>query len=210
MAESESGYQVGPGRPPLHTRFQKGQSGNPGGRSAKSLPALDLSERRKLGRVHQLDALEDGLAHQVDARLEFRRIALVGVERAPQRQPLLADPAARFDMGLEARLTVAVEVARHRLRIALREGVVRCRDAQAMQVGKAFEHRAHRIARPFGDPCSRRHLRIFAQQCQVGFDDQLLGSHAPQAATIDPSGCGRCYGQGTFGRLRIFRTTPEL
>ena len=31
---------MGPGRPPLHTRFKKGQSGNPGGRSAKSLPAL--------------------------------------------------------------------------------------------------------------------------------------------------------------------------
>jgi len=40
MAESDSGYQVGPGRPPLHTRFRKGQSGNPGGRSTKSLPAL--------------------------------------------------------------------------------------------------------------------------------------------------------------------------
>jgi Family of unknown function (DUF5681) len=40
MADSESGYQVGPGRPPLHTRFKKGQSGNPGGRSTKSLPAL--------------------------------------------------------------------------------------------------------------------------------------------------------------------------
>ena len=40
MADSESGYKVGPGRPPLHTRFQKGQSGNPGGRSTKSLPAL--------------------------------------------------------------------------------------------------------------------------------------------------------------------------
>jgi hypothetical protein len=40
MAENESGYKVGPGRPPLHTRFKKGQSGNPGGRSTKSLPAL--------------------------------------------------------------------------------------------------------------------------------------------------------------------------
>ena len=40
MADSESGYNVGPGRPPLHTRFKKGQSGNPGGRSTKSLPAL--------------------------------------------------------------------------------------------------------------------------------------------------------------------------
>ena len=35
MADSQSGYQVGPGRPPLHTRFQKGQSGNPGGRSKR-------------------------------------------------------------------------------------------------------------------------------------------------------------------------------
>ena len=27
MGDSESGYEVGPGRPPLHTRFKKGQSG---------------------------------------------------------------------------------------------------------------------------------------------------------------------------------------
>ena len=40
MADSESGYKVGPGRAPLHPRFRKGQSGNVGGRSAKSLPAL--------------------------------------------------------------------------------------------------------------------------------------------------------------------------
>ena len=40
MPDNDSDYQVGPGRPPLHTRFKKGQSGNPGGRSTKSLPAL--------------------------------------------------------------------------------------------------------------------------------------------------------------------------
>ena len=40
MPDSESDYKVGPGRPPLHTRFKKGQSGNPGGRSIKTLPAL--------------------------------------------------------------------------------------------------------------------------------------------------------------------------
>jgi uncharacterized protein DUF5681 len=40
MAEDEHDYQVGPGRPPLRTRFKKGQSGNPGGRSKKTLPAL--------------------------------------------------------------------------------------------------------------------------------------------------------------------------
>jgi hypothetical protein len=40
MADDQHEYKVGPGRPPLHTRFQKGQSGNPGGRSKKKLHAL--------------------------------------------------------------------------------------------------------------------------------------------------------------------------
>src|SRR5215468_2321029 len=40
MAEDEHDYKIGPGRPPLHTRFRKGQSGNPGGRRKKQLPAL--------------------------------------------------------------------------------------------------------------------------------------------------------------------------
>jgi len=40
MADSEGDYTVSPGKPPLHTRFKKEQSGNPGGRRARSLPAL--------------------------------------------------------------------------------------------------------------------------------------------------------------------------
>ena len=40
MAEDEHDYKVGPGKPPLNTRFKKGQSGNPGGRRKKQLPAL--------------------------------------------------------------------------------------------------------------------------------------------------------------------------
>jgi len=40
FGKNQSDYQVGPGRPPPHTRFKKGQSGNPGGRCAKTLPAL--------------------------------------------------------------------------------------------------------------------------------------------------------------------------
>jgi hypothetical protein len=47
MADSESGYRVGPGRPPLHTRFRKGQSGNPGSRRTKSLPALQSKKPRR-------------------------------------------------------------------------------------------------------------------------------------------------------------------
>ena len=39
MADDEHDYKVGPGKPPLQTRFKKGQSGNPGGRRKKQLPA---------------------------------------------------------------------------------------------------------------------------------------------------------------------------
>ena len=70
MADDQDDYKVRPGRPPLHTRFQKGQSGNPGGRSQKKLHALLADalnepafvtidgERRKITKreavVHQL------------------------------------------------------------------------------------------------------------------------------------------------------------
>jgi Family of unknown function (DUF5681) len=40
MSENERDYEVGRGKPPVHTRFKKGQSGNPRGPRPKNLPAL--------------------------------------------------------------------------------------------------------------------------------------------------------------------------
>jgi hypothetical protein len=40
MSDTESDYEVGPGKPPRYTRFKNGQSGNPRGRHAQNLPAL--------------------------------------------------------------------------------------------------------------------------------------------------------------------------
>jgi hypothetical protein len=39
-SQSKRDYQVGRGKPPVHTRFKKGQSGNPRGPRPKNLPAL--------------------------------------------------------------------------------------------------------------------------------------------------------------------------
>jgi hypothetical protein len=39
MSETQRDYQVGRGKPPLHSRFQKSQSGNLRGPRPKSLPA---------------------------------------------------------------------------------------------------------------------------------------------------------------------------
>ena len=38
--ENKRDYEVGRGKPPVHTRFKKGQSGNPRGPRPKNLPAL--------------------------------------------------------------------------------------------------------------------------------------------------------------------------
>jgi hypothetical protein len=40
MSETEREYAANYRQPPMHTRFKKGQSGNPRGRPAKNLPAL--------------------------------------------------------------------------------------------------------------------------------------------------------------------------
>jgi hypothetical protein len=40
MTEKKRDYEVGRGKPPVHTRFRKGQSGNPRGPHPKNLPAL--------------------------------------------------------------------------------------------------------------------------------------------------------------------------
>jgi len=69
VADSKSGYKVGPGRPPLHTRFKKGQSGNPGGRSTKSVPAL----------------LADALNETVVVTIDGRRRTITKREAAPPK-----------------------------------------------------------------------------------------------------------------------------
>ena len=81
MADSESGYNVGQGRPPLHTRFQKEQSGNPGGRSTKSLPAL-LADASKGGML-------DGVASRRLLNPPRRR----GDPDPARRRPVIRTPS---------------------------------------------------------------------------------------------------------------------
>src|SRR5260370_34298605 len=63
MSDTERDYQVGPGKPPLHTRFRKGQSGNPRGRRAKNLPALLVEALNQ-----PVAVIENGRRRQVTKR----------------------------------------------------------------------------------------------------------------------------------------------
>ena len=100
MAERERDYAIGYGKPPVHSRFRKGRSGNPGGRPrGKSLATL----------------LRAALAETATIEVKGRRrrvskgqamVALL-IDRAAEDDPrwmkLLLDLLQTLDIGGDAR-----------------------------------------------------------------------------------------------------------
>src|SRR5437899_6447947 len=98
MAERERDYAIGYGKPPVHSRFRKGRSGNPGGRPrGKSLATL----------------LREALAETATIEVKGRRrvskgqamVALL-IDRAAEDDPrwmkLLLDLLQTLDIGGDA------------------------------------------------------------------------------------------------------------
>jgi hypothetical protein len=60
-----SQYEVGYGKPPTHSQFKPGQSGNPGGKSAEhranEVKAAELAAKARLGIVQAFANLVDGV-----------------------------------------------------------------------------------------------------------------------------------------------------
>jgi len=104
MSDSEDAYQVGPGKPPLQTRFRKGQSGNPRGRKAKNLPALladALNERvyvtvdAKRRRITKREAVITQLVNKsAGADLRATKM-LIDMLKEIERKTGMAPPEAR-------------------------------------------------------------------------------------------------------------------
>ena len=63
MTEKKRDYEVGRGKPPVHTRFKKGQPGNPRGPRPKNLPALLIE-----GRDEPVTATIDGDRREITKR----------------------------------------------------------------------------------------------------------------------------------------------
>ena len=79
MTEAPSTYTVGRGKPPLHTRFQKGQSGNPSGRPGPTKLAKQRFERALYAALERSEAeLERSKPDTVIAGIA-RRMALDAV-----------------------------------------------------------------------------------------------------------------------------------
>jgi len=154
--------------------------------------ALAFGQRRQFRPVHQLQPLHRALARQPDAGAQV--LVLVGREQQhpPQRDAAFAGPRPGLDLGTDARLAVAVDVARRCQRRGLRQLVVGGRGTQLLEVGEALEDRAHGIPGTLRDAGGGRHRRrrIVPHQREEGLDDQLLRSLATQAATVDPGTTG--------------------
>ena len=98
------GYEVGYGRPPKHTRFSKGRSGNPKGRPAGIRNfSTDVSEVLKTPVKSRDGARLRTISTQMAALLRLREQALKGDLRALGR--LLELAAQHGDKSIAAHLT---------------------------------------------------------------------------------------------------------
>lgn len=119
--QQEPGYEVGYGKPPKHTRFQKGQSGNPRGRPKgarnKQQPSLpgDRLKEIILDEAYRTIPVRDGDGH-IDvpmAQAVFRAIAVNAAKGQSRAQRLFTDLVSdvekdrrrRYDDYLEAMVT---------------------------------------------------------------------------------------------------------
>ena len=132
MAQEKGEYRVGRGKPPLHTRFRKGRSGNPKGPRKQDLPALLLAALNapvtvdKDGRRRRVSKREAIVAQLVDksADADLRATKMLidmlkDIERkvAPPEVAAETRPLGRCDAAIVQNLVARLR-RQHRAEIA--------------------------------------------------------------------------------------------
>jgi hypothetical protein len=110
--DGKNGQGVGYGRPPVHTRFRKGQSGNPAGKRRRSeaervtnmiwTEAMRTLTLREGDKVVQLPALQVVLRSQINAAAKGNVPAQRAVVKAAQE--IEAVKSARVTAGRDTRV----------------------------------------------------------------------------------------------------------
>jgi hypothetical protein len=102
----ENSYEVGYGKPPKHTQFQKGRSGNPKGRPKRNKNIYDLVKKafeervtvKSPGRTHSMTKLEAALAQLANKAasgdIKALREAIRLREKLQEQEPFLTPAPA--------------------------------------------------------------------------------------------------------------------
>jgi hypothetical protein len=100
MAERERDYAIGYGKPPAHSRFRKGRSGNPGGRPRGKRLATLLREALNQTAMIEINGRPRRVSRgQATVALLIDRAA----EADPRWMKLLLDLVQKLDIGGDAR-----------------------------------------------------------------------------------------------------------
>ena len=100
MAEREQDYAIGYGKPPVHSRFRKGRSGNPGGRPRGKRLATLLREALSETAMIEINGRPRRVSRgQATVALLIDRAA----EADPRWMKLLLDQVQKLDIGGDAR-----------------------------------------------------------------------------------------------------------
>jgi hypothetical protein len=108
-------YAVGYGKPPVHTRFRKGVSGNPGGRPAKA--PLERIKTLALSEAYRAITVKDGgvTATLPAIRAVLRRqLALAAKGNGPAQRAIIATIAAIEEERTIVESQIAAEEAKRR------------------------------------------------------------------------------------------------
>ena len=92
MTEKKRDYEVGHCKPPVGTRFKKGQSGNPGGRAKKTTPPLLVRK------FDEQVVVATGGRRQKTTRREVVMVQLVDQPAGAGLPKFLADVLKEFEI----------------------------------------------------------------------------------------------------------------
>jgi thioredoxin-like negative regulator of GroEL len=126
-----SDYTVGPGRPPLHSRFQKGQSGNPGGRPG---PEKQLKQRfhRALREALEKNAQALEASRPTDMFASFARQLALDAVAGRGAAPRLLLTILEHDSGEKQDLVDRLFEAEHGVAPSFEEGTKAASAADAL------------------------------------------------------------------------------
>jgi len=126
MAAGESDYKVGPGKPPLRTRFKKGQSGNPRGRSPKNLAVyVTIDGRRR--KITKREAIVTQMVNKsASADLRATKMLIDMLKDVEQTAGVASPPLSPppFTEADEEVVEQLVERIRHQLLQEIAEGKI--------------------------------------------------------------------------------------